>query len=321
MRYPFRRLARQTLFASTISILVYSANSAWANQCAQLFFVPADRITNPNRLVIHTYLDGEYREGLELLGQELRALPPSRREALSVAIASHIRGAPKLPRYFVPQKLGPKRSVIRLLSVMNSWAENLIREAPSDARLAFENHLQGVLGIMRQADPELGHYSPLVVRDVIQLVAEEYRAANIVHDVRLAGSFVNGYAHLRTSDLDVIEPLPFGALRGLPPSPATSPLTARMNRPEFIARLRQVFERHRIAEPMLGLRAENTLSHFAARDGESPAAHALRISEFVGQVAPIQFVIRRRDLRVVVELEIHRHDESNGHFTQSFPLD
>jgi len=308
--------------------------SASAEQCAQIFFSAPHRITVPSRFVEHVYREGEYRLGIELLGQELRALPPTQRESLSVEIAAHLRRAPKLPTYFVYQKLGPKRALIRLLSIMNSWPENLSRQAQVDAPRAYEAHLQQVMHVMRRGDPELAAYTPALVRDVIQLIASEYRHTSLNSEIRLAGSFVNGYAHLRTSDLDIIEPITTGTITNFtaPPSGTglstshrmsgqpLSPLMSQLTSLSFQARLRDVFRRHQIPETALALRAENTLAHFAPKPGETPLAHAERVSQFVGQISPVQIVIRRQDRNVIIELEVHRHEESGEHFVQRFPL-
>lgn len=296
-----------------------------AEQCAQIFFSAPHRITVPSRFVEHVYREGEYRLGIELLGQELRALPPTQRENLSVEIAAHLRRAPKLPTYFVYQKLGPKRALIRLLSIMNSWPENLSRQAQVDAPRAYEAHLQQVMQVMRRGDPELGAYTPALVRDVIQLIASEYRHTSLNSEIRLAGSFVNGYAHLRTSDLDIIEPItnfasPSSAAGLSTPSRPISPLMTQLTSLSFQARLREVFRRHQIPETAIALRAENTLAHFAPKPGESPLAHAERVSQFVGQISPVQIVIRRQDRNVIIELEVHRHEESGEHIVQRFTL-
>jgi hypothetical protein len=321
---PTRQI-RHLAVAIGLVINFLTSTSAAAEQCAQIFFAAPHRITVPSRFVEHVYREGEYRLGIELLGQELRALPLKQRESLSVEIAAHLRRAPKLPTYFVYQKLGPKRALIRLLSIMNSWSENLSRQAQVDATRAYEAHLQQVMQVMRRGDPELAAYTPALVRDVIQLIASEYRLGSLNSEIRLAGSFVNGYAHLRTSDLDIIEPItnfvsPSSAAGPSTPRQSLSPLMTQLTSLSFQARLHDVFRRHQIPETALALRAENTLSHFAPRPGESPLVHAERVSQFVGQVSPVQIVIRRQDRNVIIELEVHRHEESGEHIVQRFPL-
>jgi hypothetical protein len=180
--------------------------------------------------------------------------------------------------------------------------------------------------MMRRGDPELGAYTPTLVRDVIELIAAEYRLTQLNYEVRIGGSFVNGYAHLRTSDLDIIEPLRDLSASDLAhggsssQKPAASPLSAQLAGPAFKARLREVLRRHQIVDPAISMNVENTLMHFAPRAGETPATHADRVSQFVGQISPVQIVIRRQDANVVVELEVHRHEESGEHFVQRFLL-